>query len=128
MEEIPAELLNQIYSEDLDSAEIERIQQNEWKGPDSHEYKPRKEAERRPQQLIGGDDDVDMEDVSPPQYRPVPKRRASPPPMNMNPPGMNSHELEENENEMLQRVIQESLNDYPRCKIYLFFTLIEYIN
>ena len=105
IDEIPAELLNQIYSEDLDEHEIERIQQKEF-GEDRHrgaEVKPR-QGENRPHRLIGGD--VEMEDAF---DSPI-ERRVTPPLISSNPPRpVLPANNDETENEMLQRAIEESL-------------------
>lgn len=104
MEEIPAELLNQIYSEDLDQSEVERIQNQEY----GHiNQPPAPVSVPVPERLIGGIEDA----YSRPQ-RVEPRRvnRSPPPNVQQNPDAeMQPPRVEENENELLQRVIAESL-------------------
>jgi hypothetical protein len=94
-DEIPAELLNQIYSEDLDDVEVKNLS------------KIVQEEPPRAQRLIGGDDDMDVDYRRPPRVEP---RRVSPPPRqeNMMPPVPRP---EENDNELLQKAIAASLAD-----------------
>lgn len=118
LDEIPAELLNQIYSEDLDEHEVERLQQREFGNagqPSINQDKPRA-AENRPQRLIGGD--VEMEDAS---YSPV--RRIATPPLRNNNPQRNVAQPahDENEDEMIQRAIEESLRAENHGKFLVLF-------
>lgn len=95
MDEIPAELLNQIYSEDLDDVEVKNLS------------KIIQEEPPKAQRLIGADDDMDVDYRRPPRVEP---RRVSPPPRqeNMIPPVQRP---EENDNELLQKAIAASLAD-----------------
>jgi hypothetical protein len=103
MDEIPAELLNQIYSEDLDHVDANKIQENMYLDPKPAENKPI------------GERLVDFEnrhfEAPPPRVEP---RRASPPPREDMPmPGPS--EPQETEQDMIQKAIAESLrNNNPR--------------
>lgn len=99
MDEIPPELLNQIYSEDIDQVEVERIQNQEYEGF----QKPAPIAAGAGERLIGGDEmDVDVR----PRYEN--RRRPSPPPPDM---GQMPSSARDNENEMMQKAIEESLKE-----------------
>lgn len=106
MDEIPAELLNQIYSEDLDQSEVERIQSQEY-GQMNQPPPPAPVSVPVPERLIGGMD----EDYRRPQ-RVEPRRvnRSPPPNIEHNPDAeMQPPRAEESENELIQRAIAESL-------------------
>ena len=106
MDEIPAELLNQIYSQDLDYVDVERLQNQEYQPPAPSNTAPM--DNNQPQQLLGGDVDMEFEDQQP-EMRPPPRRNRSPPPVssqNRMPEGM-----EESENELIQKAIAESLKE-----------------
>ena len=103
MNEIPAELLNQIYSEDLDSADIERIQQQEYGASKKQPRMAPPAIDNQPHQLLGPD--ADMEDLSQPEYRYGGSNRSMSPPA----PVPGPSDVTESENDLLQRAIQESL-------------------
>jgi hypothetical protein len=99
MDEIPPELLNQIYSEDIDQVEVERIQNKEYQ----ELQKPPSMSEGARERLIGGEDmEVDVR----PRYEN--RRRPSPPPPGMNPMPPSTGD---NENEYIQKAIEESLKE-----------------
>ena len=117
--EIPEELLQQIYNEDLDNAQAMKVQNDEF----SHGDEPQVTGER----LIGHN----MDDYSAP-HRQNRNRRPSPPPpdmpSSMPPPSSGvpgsmpaPGGMEETENEMMQKAIAESLKagnprQYPMSK------------
>lgn len=110
LDEIPAELLNQIYSEDLDQHDVESLQSQEYGGLNKPVRVEAPVAER----LIGGDMDVDHRRPARVENRP---RRVSPPPAQHSNP---DHHIgiggaEENENELIQKAIAASLQEHnPR--------------
>lgn len=108
-DEIPVELLNQIYAEDLDQMEVERIQNKEYEA----QHKP---PSRVAQRLI--DDDVDMRDA----YEMPRPRQVSPPIRRPPPPNPVGAHVDDNEDEMIQRAIAESLkgNDAGNYGMYEF--------
>jgi len=107
MNEIPPELLNQIYSEDLDEQAVKDYQAKEYKAP---------EAPPAAERLVDGGMDVDF-GRPPPRRASPPPRRASPPPRRASPPppDMSSHMPPPaslgNDNEELQKAIAASLED-----------------
>jgi len=112
MDEIPAELLNQIYSDDMDHHEVQQFQEKEYSDVSepsrSHMPSSEKDAER----LIGGPEDMDVDFRAPAKVE-ARRRIASPPPSGLNPP---SSDPVESENELLQKAIAESLkqgNEHP---------------
>lgn len=119
MEEIPAELLNQIYSEDLDQTELEKIQSQEYEAVNKPSHSENPVGER----LIGGP--MDMEYRNPPRVEPR-ARHVSPPPIEHSNPDVDMPmpaRPEENENEMIQKAIAESLRQnnprqHPMSKHY----------
>lgn len=115
MEEIPAELLNQIYSEDLDSQDIANIQDKEY---NSAQPKPMLPQSNVTQRLM--DDNMDV-DIPPPYHR---SRKSISPPVDMpsaNPRGERPNEADE---DLIQKAIAESLQDnnlrkFPMSKYLL---------
>jgi hypothetical protein len=110
MNEIPAELLNQIYSEDLDQVEVEKFQNNS----------PVRVHESVGERLIGGDD-MDDDYRRPPRMEP---RRVSPPPR-QEPMIPSQPRPEETDNESLQKAIAASMADnesrqFPMRKFILY--------
>lgn len=103
-DDLPAELLNKIYSEDMDDYEFQKLQSKEYEDQN-------RPVSRQPQRLI--EEDVEMiDEFSAPRRMENRPRNRSPP---IRPPAAASTELEQNENELLQKAIEESLKQYnPR--------------
>lgn len=122
MNEIPPELLNQIYSEDLDQQDVMKFQNDEYsQGSEPPAALGSEPAPATgPQRLL----DENMEvDYARPHREKI--RRSPPPPdvrRDMPPPGGNT----EAENDLLQAAIAESLKDnnprqFPMCKYLVDF-------
>ena len=114
-DDIPVDLLNKIYSEDLDQYDLEKIQNKEYEDQN-------RPVSRQPERLI---EDVEMEDDFPPPRIQKPRNKSPPlrPPIPSIPP---TNDIAESENELIQKAIEESLKQYnPRSndmskKILLF--------
>lgn len=88
MDEIPAELLNQIYSEDIDRVEVESLQEKEYSQPG--------DSEPIGERLIDNTEGM---------HAPRAERRPSPPPADVVPPVPEA----DNEQALIQKAIEESL-------------------
>lgn len=102
-DDIPAELLNKIYSEDMDEYDMNKFQSQEYQEQD-------RPVSRQPQRLI---EDVEMVDdfIPPPRMENRPRNRSPP----IRPSAAAPTDLRENENELIQKAIEESLKQYnPR--------------
>lgn len=114
VDEIPAEVLNQIYSEDLDQNEVEQLQSQEYEsqGYESQEqkYNPPPPSNDQPQRLIGGDHPMQDDYRRPPRVEPRVRDFSPPVPSEQNPGGMGEPPAE-NENDLIQKAIAASLQD-----------------
>jgi len=122
MEEIPGELLNQIYSEDLDQQDVANIQDKEYNRVEPKPMPPQSSVAER---LM--DDNMDVDIPSP--RRAV--RRPSPPPPDMHSVIPPMERPNENDDAMIQKAIAESLQDnnprkFPMSKYKEFGRFLKY--